>query len=167
MKSADWAANVPAPLTAWSADELARLPEYYVMNASDTMPAAVAPGMPDRASIEACTWLPDDELAVYTAEFARTGFQGGLNWYRTAVTPAFTRHLAVYANRTMQIPSTFVAGEADWGYRQSPGALESMQANACTDYRGTHIVPGAGHWVQLEQPQAVVQHIVEFVNDVF
>ena len=163
MKSADWAPNVPEPLLAWKAEELARLPEYYVMKLNDTMPSAVSPEMPDVASIEACSWLPDDELAVYTAEFTRTGFQGGLNWYRTSVLPMFTRDLAVHAKRKIQMPLIFIAGEADWGYRQSPGALESMEANACTDYRGTHIVSGAGHWVQHEQPEAIVRHILDFV----
>lgn len=164
MKSADWVPNVPEPLLAWTAEELARLPEYYVMKARDTMPSAVAPEMPDASAIEACSWLPDEELAVYAAEYSRTGFQGGLNWYRTSVLPMFTRDLAVHANRKITVPVTFIAGEADWGYRQSPGALESMETKACADYRGTHIVAGAGHWIQLEQPEAAVRHILDFVD---
>jgi len=166
MKSADWAPNVPEPLLAWRADELARLPEYYVMKASDTMPAAVAPQMPDESRISACAWLPDAELAVFTSEFSRTGFQGGLNWYRTSVGPKFTRDLSVYANRQIQIPVTFIAGEADWGYRQNPGALESMQTKACADFRGTHIVAGAGHWLQQEQPEPTVRHILDFIGTI-
>ena len=164
MKSADWPPNAPEPLRAWTATELARLPEYYVMQAGDTMPDAVAPAMPDAAAIAACGWLPDAELAIYTAEFARTGFQGGLNWYRTSVTPALTRELQVFANRQISVPLGFIAGEADWGYRQSPGALEAMESTACADYRGTHLVPGAGHWLQLEQPAATVRHILDFID---
>ncbi len=165
MKSADWAPNAPAPLAAWSAAELARLPEYYVMRATDDMPAAVAGAMPDTTEIAACRWLREDELAVYAAEFARTGFQGGLNWYRTAVGPLYIRDLAVYAGCRIEVPVGFIAGEADWGYRQSPGALESMETVACADFRGRRLLPRAGHWVQQEQPMATCREILQFLDN--
>ena len=138
MKSADWAPNIPRPLVSWTAEELAHLPEYYVMKMSDDMPTAVATEMPGQAEIEACDWLPDEELAVYAAEYTRTGFQGGLNWYRTSVMPNFIRDLAVFAGLQIEVPVIFMAGEADWGYRQSPGALEAMEAGASgsSDRRG-------------------------------
>ena len=164
MKSADWPTNIPEPLNEWTAQQLARLPEYYVMKADDTMPTAVASEMPDKTTIEACQWLPDEELAVYTSEFARTGFQGGLNWYRTSVMPTYTRDLAVYANRQIQVPVAFIAGESDWGYRQGPGALEAMQETACADFRGTHIIPAAGHWIQHENPEETVHRILDFLH---
>lgn len=87
MKSADWPANRPAPLAAWRADELARLPTYYVMDLDLDMAATVAPHMPSQAAIAACRWLPDQELAVYSGEFSRTGLQGGLQWYRCSSNP--------------------------------------------------------------------------------
>ena len=164
MKSADWARNIPKPLASWTAEELARLPEYYVMKKDDDMPAAVATEMPDQAVIETCDWLPDKDLAVYAAEFARTGFQGGLNWYRTSVMPTFIRDLSVFAGLQIEVPLIFMAGEADWGYRQSPGALESMEETACADYRGIHLIPGAGHWLQHEQPKAMVRQILKFLR---
>ena len=165
MKSADWAPNQPAPLAGWTAAELARLPEYYVMRAADDMPAAVAGSMPGPAEIAACTWLDDKDLAVYAAEFARTGFQGGLNWYRTSVMPAFIRDLSVYAGQRIEVPVGFIAGEADWGYRQSPGALEAMATTATNDFRGTRLVPKAGHWVQQEQPLAATTEILRFLDN--
>ncbi len=81
-KSADWRQNRPFRLAAWTADELAKLPTYYIMDLHETMAETVAPHMPSAAAIAACRWLPDQELAVYSGEFARTGFQGGLQWYR-------------------------------------------------------------------------------------
>ncbi|MGK0246480.1 MAG: pimeloyl-ACP methyl ester carboxylesterase, partial [Pseudomonadota bacterium] len=81
-KSADWKDNTPYPLHSWSAGELAKLPTYYVMDLAKDMAATVAEEMPSREAIAANTWLPDRELAYYSAEYQRTGFQGGLQWYR-------------------------------------------------------------------------------------
>jgi len=67
-KSADWTANRPHKLARWNADELAKMPTYYVMDLADDMPAAVAKEMPSAGAIAANTWLPDKELAVYAGE---------------------------------------------------------------------------------------------------
>src|SRR5215831_7345100 len=82
MKSADWPANRPFPLASFAAGELAKMPRYYIMDRDKTMAETVAPEMPSASAIAANRWLPDDELRVYSTAFARTGFQGGLNWYR-------------------------------------------------------------------------------------
>ena len=75
-KSADWADNRPFPLRSWSAEELAKMPTYYIMDLAQDMAETVAPEMPSPAAIAACRWLPDEELRVYSGAFARTGFQG-------------------------------------------------------------------------------------------
>ena len=91
MKSADWRENRPHPLAEWSAAELAKLPNYYVMQLGDDMPATVAREMPSAAESAACEWLSEAELAVYAEEFSRNGFQGGLQWYRAARDPRLHR----------------------------------------------------------------------------
>ena len=78
MKSADWPQNHPAPLAARTAGEWAKLPRYYVMDLDKGMAETVAPEMPSAAAIAANKWLPDAELRVYSTEYGRTGFQGGL-----------------------------------------------------------------------------------------
>src|SRR5436305_1713926 len=65
-KSADWADNKPYPLKSWSAEELAKLPTYYVMDLDETMAETVAKEMPSPAAIAANQWLPDRELAYYS-----------------------------------------------------------------------------------------------------
>jgi pimeloyl-ACP methyl ester carboxylesterase len=163
MKSADWAENRPHTLTGWTAGELARMPTYYIMDLGSDMPASVAGAMPTAAEIAACDWLPEEALAIYTGEYARTGFQGGLQHYRCATGPRFQRDLSVYSGRRIEVPVCFISGASDWGYRQKPGAFERMESEACADYHGSFLVPGAGHWVQQEQPQAVVGRILEFL----
>ncbi len=162
-KSADWLGNRPFVLNERSAAEFEKMPEYYVMDLHKGMAETVAPRMPSAAQIAACQWLPDAELAVYAAEFARTGLQGGLQWYRCA-TGGVNADLQLFAGRTIDVPSCFIAGRSDWGAWQSPGALDAMQTSACTQMQGCHWVDGAGHWVQQEQPDAVVRLLLAFLR---
>ena len=48
---------------------------------------------------------------------------------------------------------------------QKPGAFEAMQAGACRDLRGVHLLPGAGHWVQQEQAGAVNRLLLDFLRN--
>ncbi len=164
MKSADWEQNKPFPLRSWTARELAKLPTYYVMEMDKGMAETVAPEMPSESEITACAWLPDDELSVYSAEYQKTGFQGGLQWYRCATSGRYTGDMLAFSGRTIDVPSLFVSGKSDWGAYQKPGALEKMQNSVCTQMRGSHLVDGAGHWVQQEQPDEVSQLLIQFVK---
>ncbi len=164
VKSADWAPNRPAPLAAWTAAELARLPTYYVMDHDRTMAETVAPELPDPAAIAACRWLPEDAMAVYAAEYARTGFQGGLQWYRCRTEGVGLAEQQIFAGRAITVPALFLAGASDWGAFQTPGALDSMRGTGCADLRGCHLIPGAGHWVQQEQPDQVLRHLRDFLE---
>jgi pimeloyl-ACP methyl ester carboxylesterase len=159
-KSADWKGNQPHPLKSWSAPELAKLPTYYVMELDKGMAETVAPEMPRAAP----GWLTDEELTVYADAFRRTSFQGGLQWYRCGTGPQFIAELMQLAGHTIDVPSMFIAGAADWGTYQKPGELERMQSQACADFRGAHLVPGAGHWVQQEQPEAVNRLLLDFLR---
>jgi len=163
-KSADWRQNRPFRLQGWTAAELAKMPTYYIMDLGETMAETVAHEMPTAAEIAACRWLPDDELAVYAGEYGRNGFAGGLQWYRRGTTGLDTSELQLFAGRTIDVPSMFVAGSSDWGTYQRPGAFERMQQSACTNMQGCHLIDGAGHWVQQEQAANVSQLLVEFLR---
>jgi pimeloyl-ACP methyl ester carboxylesterase len=162
-KSADWRGNTPFPLKSWAAEELAKMPSYYIMDSRKGMADTVAEHAPSAAEIAACSWLSEDELAVYSEEFSCTGFQGGLQWYRNATNPASIAKLGAYSGRAIEVPCCFIAGKSDWGPYQSPGALQAMAA-ACARFQGIHFVEGAGHWVQQEQPAAVTQLLIEFLH---
>lgn len=164
VKSADWSFNQPHPLKAWHAQELAQLPHYYVMPADQTMPQAVAAHAPTPEEIQRCSWLSDRELAVYVEAYQHRGFQGGLQWYRCATSRAQFEVLSHFGGYTIEVPAAFIAGAADWGVYQFPGALEKMKAHVCQDMRFVELLPHAGHWVQQEQPQAVNQLLLKFLS---
>jgi len=164
MKSADWTQNRPFPLAARTAEEWARLPRYYVMDLDKGMAETVAAEMPSAAAIAACKWLPEEELRVYSTEYGRTGFQGGLQSYRVGTSGRFAADLLIFSRRTIDQPSMFIAGKSDWGAYQNPGALERMQKSACTRMTGVHFVEGAGHWVQQEQPERVSELLLDFLQ---
>jgi pimeloyl-ACP methyl ester carboxylesterase len=163
VKSADWPGNLPRPLESWAADELARMPRYYIMDLAKNMAETVAAYAPGAAEAAQCTWLPDEELRVYSEEFARTSFRGGLQWYRNATDPNGVVQLQAFAGRRIDVPCCFIAGKSDWGTYQSPGALQAMESSACSQFRGVHMVEGAGHWVQQEQPAAVSELLIDFL----
>jgi pimeloyl-ACP methyl ester carboxylesterase len=165
VKSADWEGNLPHPLTAWNASELAKLPTYYVMDIGDDMAATVAPYMPDKAAVTACEWLPEAALSIYSAAFSHTGFQGGLNWYRARASAQFEPELQIFAGCKISVPTMFIAGASDWGAYQTPGALERMRDVVCTNMAGCHLLDGAGHWVQQEQPESVARLLREFLSN--
>jgi len=163
-KSADWKGNKPYELKGWIAEELAKMPTYYVMDLAEGMAESVAKEMPSPAEIAANKWLTDAELEVYSAEYTRNGFQGGLNWYRVRTSGLIGREYEAFAGRTIDQPSTFISGKSDWGNYQTPGALERMQKHACTNMKQIHLIEGAGHWVQQEQADEVNRRLLQFLK---
>ena len=164
-KSADWTGNQPFQLASWSAGELAKMPTYYIMDAGATMAETVAVEMPAPAGIDACRWLTEAELQVYSGEYARTGFQGGLQWYRCRTEGVGLGDLQIFAGRSIGVPALFITGRNDWGIHQTPGALERMRGTGCADLRGLHLIEDAGHWVQQEKAGTVSALLLDFLAE--
>ncbi|WP_439816894.1 alpha/beta fold hydrolase [Zavarzinia sp. CC-PAN008] len=163
-KSADWPGNHPQALEAWSAEELVRMPAYYIMPADRTMAEISAAHMPSGEQIARCAWLSEADLGFVAAEFSRTGFQGGMHWYRSAMRGDMARDLGLYAGRQVECPVLFLAGAGDWATFQSPGALEAMSARLAPTPITPHFIAGAGHWLQQEQPTAVAERLIPFLS---
>lgn len=108
-------------------------------------------GLPD--------WITQDELDHYITEFSRTGFTGGLNWYRnfdrnwelTAQTPA----------STIAVPTLFIAGTADPVLGFTP--RDHVSDVVSGDYREV-LIDGAGHWLQQERPDEVNRELLGFLD---
>ena len=96
QKSGDWPGNAPHTLPGWTAEALAEMPTYYIMDRDRTMPETVAPEMPADEGA-ACPWLTRAELSVYAGEYAGTGFQGALQGYRCRMDGSLARDIGLFA----------------------------------------------------------------------
>ena len=166
-KSADYKGNNPHPLKARTAEEMAQIPTYYVMEKDKGMAATVAPLMPSAEYIANCKWLSETEVDVYATEYGRTGFTGALQGYRVrrGSDPRSLAEMRTFSGRTIDVPCQFIAGKSNWGVYQTPGAVEKMRSAACTRMVAFHLLDGAGHWVQQEQPEQVNALLVQFLHD--
>ena len=169
VKSGDWEQNSGVRELAPSALSMSTMPYYYIMPLSETMPSCLAPFTPTKDEIEKNEWLPEAELAVYVSQFAQTGFQGGLNWYRCLTDPKrWAQDTRIFHGKQITIPAMFLSGALDWGIHQLPGAVNVMRTKTFLNMKDEDfvLVEGAGHWVQQEKPEVVVQNLLRFLNKV-
>ena len=107
------------------------------------------------------SWLSREELDVYVESFRRTGFTGGINWYRN-----FDRNwerTPQLEGATVTQPTLFIGGALDPVLLMSPPA---MAEGWLTDHRGDVFVDDAGHWVQQEKPDEVNAALVGFLDSI-
>lgn len=108
-------------------------------------------------------WMPAEDIAYYTGEFARAGFRGGLNWYRNL--PRSWELLAPWRGCVIRQPSMFIAGTRD-GVLQFPASKAQIERYGSTlpGLRGCHLIEGAGHWIQRERAAAVNTLLLDFLR---
>ncbi len=107
-------------------------------------------------------WLSAAELDHYVSEFTRTGFSGGLAWYR-AFDVNWQRRAAV-AGARIDVPTLFIAGERDAVVEMRGQAGIDKMRDFVPDLRGLHVLPGAGHWIQQERAAEVNRLITGFLR---
>ena len=107
--------------------------------------------------------MSEADLAVYVDAFRAGGFRGPLNRYR-AQTLDFA-DLAELSGRSIAQPSAFIAGERDPVRAFIPGVdLYADPGIACSDFRGSTIIPGTGHWVLQEAQSETSAALEAFVR---
>jgi pimeloyl-ACP methyl ester carboxylesterase len=106
-------------------------------------------------------WLTEADLDFYTEEFKRTGFRGGLNWYRNMDTN-WKLVTQILSGAKIRQPALFVAGEFDAVIMMYRQAFDSLEENM-PGLRKKVLVPGAGHWIQQERPIEVNDLLIEFL----
>ncbi|MBH8555203.1 alpha/beta hydrolase [Nostocaceae cyanobacterium CENA357] len=107
-------------------------------------------------------WLTDQDIDFFTSEFQRTGFRGGLNWYRNIdrmweLTPFLS-------GAKLHQPALFVAGETDGVITMYREAFDTLEQNV-PNLKQKVLLPGAGHWIQQERPIEVNRLLIEFLRN--
>ncbi|MGE5128227.1 MAG: alpha/beta fold hydrolase, partial [Sphingomonadaceae bacterium] len=108
-------------------------------------------------------WLRQEDIAYVAGEFRRTGFRGGLNWYRAI--RRSSELLAPWRGCVIRQPSLFIAGARD-DVLKFPGAKARLDdlSSVLPGLRGCHILDGAGHWIQRERAQTVNELLLTFLK---
>ncbi|MEM7337355.1 MAG: alpha/beta hydrolase [Actinomycetota bacterium] len=107
------------------------------------------------------SWLSDADLGFYAEEISRTGFRGGLNWYRNI--NRIPGALAPWVGTTLNQPTMYVGGSTDLIAGNTPEAIGAMQATL-GDLRSCTVIEGAGHWIQQERSAEVNELLVAFLR---
>jgi pimeloyl-ACP methyl ester carboxylesterase len=131
-------------------------PEAQWNPASGEFPLGSAP-----AALPA--WIEPAHLDHLATTFARTGFSGGLAWYRNM--DRTWELTAAFEGRKIEPPALFLIGDADAGYAGLVPQLAAM-ASFVRDLRGTIVIPGAGHWLGEERPGEVNEALLGFLGAV-
>jgi pimeloyl-ACP methyl ester carboxylesterase len=104
-------------------------------------------------------WLSEDDVGIYAAELTRSGFHGGLSYFRNYDSqPAI---LGPFVGATIAQPSMYIAGEND-RIAANPPALQKFPISL-PGLRGLHVLADAGHWIQQERPLEVNDALVAFL----
>jgi pimeloyl-ACP methyl ester carboxylesterase len=109
------------------------------------------------------SWLSEDDVDFYAGQFQRTGFRGGLNWYRNI--DRNWELLAPFAGARVTVPALYVAGDRDLVVA-FPG-MDRLLANlksVIPALRDTLMLPGCGHWTQQERPSEVNAAMIDFLR---
>ena len=108
-------------------------------------------------------WLSEADLDFYTGEFARTGFRGGLNWYRNI--DRNWELLAPFAGAKVNVPALYIAGDRDLvtRFRGMDRLIPNLQMFVPKLWK-TIMLPGCGHWTQQERPGEVNAAMLEFLR---
>ena len=108
-------------------------------------------------------WLTESDVNFYTDEFARSGFRGGLNWYRNI--DRNWELLGPWAGARVTVPAMYVAGDRDLVVRfRGMDQLIPALSQFVPQLRTTIMPPGRGHWTQQERPREVNAALIEFLH---
>ena len=109
-------------------------------------------------------WITEQDIDFYAGEFKRTGFRGGLNWYRNI--DLNWELLAPYAGSQVTVPALYIAGNRDLVV--SFKGMDQLLANLTKfvpKLRKQIMLQDCGHWTQQERPQEVNEALIGFLRE--
>ena len=167
FKSYDYKGNNPFKLKSFTAIEMSKMPEYYIMKLNLGMAQTVKKYSPTKIEISRCAWLNKADLDYYVKNYLNSGIKKPLSWYKVMLSnKEKLRIIELNLPKSINIPAIFISGSADWGIYQKPGDLEKMEEVFLKNYYGRFIINQAGHWVQQEQPNETFDLINKFLKKI-
>jgi pimeloyl-ACP methyl ester carboxylesterase len=108
-------------------------------------------------------WLTEADVEVYVDQFERTGYRGGLNWYRNI--DRNWELMAPFAGLKITVPALLIAGDRDLvlAFRGMDQVISNLPKNV-PKLQKTLILPGCGHWTQQERPREVNDAMIAFLQ---
>jgi len=108
-------------------------------------------------------WLTEADVDVYVDNFKRTGYRGGLNWYRNI--DRNWELVAPFSGLKISVPAILIAGDRDLvlGFSGMNQVISNLR-NDVPKLQKTLILSGCGHWTQQERPQEVNEAIIDFLK---
>jgi pimeloyl-ACP methyl ester carboxylesterase len=159
----DAARSIRSLLWSASGDMPRRLPAATAGEALGMVPRAG--GFLSRMAVPASLpdWLTEADIDFYATEFARTGFRGGLNWYRNI--DRNWELLAPFAGAKVTVPALYIAGDRALvvGFRGMQLLIANL-GSFVPQLRSSLMLPGCGHWTQQERRSAVNVAMLEFLR---
>ena len=109
-------------------------------------------------------WLTEADIDFYVREFGRTGFRGGLNWYRNI--DRNWELLASFGGAKVTVPALYMAGDRDGAlaFQGMDRGIANL-ANNVPQLRGKVMLPGCGHWTQQERASEVNAAMIDFSRE--
>jgi len=149
----NYSGSAPAPETAPVADGVGMVSPQAGMLANAIDPTSLP------------SWITEAEAEVYIRQFTRSGYRGGLNWYRNG-----TRNwesLAAFDGLQIAVPALYIVGDRDLVLAfEGMGKVIAVLAESVPLLRRTIVLPGCGHWTQQERPQEVSSAIIAFLKGI-
>jgi pimeloyl-ACP methyl ester carboxylesterase len=112
------------------------------------------------------SWITEADIDFYGEEFKRSGFRGGLNWYRNI--DRSWELLAPWAGAKVTVPALYVVGDRDivMAFKGMDKLLPALR-QFVPQLRDTIVLPGCGHWTQQERPDEVNAAMIAFLKPLF
>ncbi|KZL16255.1 Soluble epoxide hydrolase [Pseudovibrio axinellae] len=100
--------------------------------------------------------LSESDLEVYVSTYQKSGFTGGLNWYRNFST---NWRETEGMEQVITVPTLMICGADDL---YLPPALSEHMHHFVPDLE-RHVLNNCGHWSQQEQPAAVSNLLIDWL----
>ncbi|KAL2524839.1 alpha/beta-Hydrolases superfamily protein [Abeliophyllum distichum] len=153
---------------AFATTETAKVISTFLSTRSTTslnIPKGIEIGAMFKAPITLPSWLTEEDVNYYASKFDKTGFTGGLNYYRAM--DLSWELSAPWTGSQVKVPVKFIVGDMDLAYH-FPGVKEYIDNGGFKEdvpyLQEVIVMEGVAHFLNQEKPEELSRHIYDFFN---